>query len=88
MLELSTENILLRKLRLAFLKIDDPRALHEPFVRKNRAVLDTFLTPVLFLRYGRASLERLVEKYSLVLVTGSRKTKMEEVTERLKKLFP
>ena len=61
MLELSTENILLRKLRLAFLKIDDPRALHEPFVRKNRAVLDTFLTPVLFLRYGRASLERLVE---------------------------
>lgn len=27
------------ELRLAFLKIDDPRSLHEPFVRKNRAVL-------------------------------------------------
>lgn len=32
------------ELRLAFLKIDDPRSLHEPFVRKNRAVLDTFLS--------------------------------------------
>ncbi len=31
------------ELRLAFLKIDDPRALHEPFVRKNRAVLMTLL---------------------------------------------
>ncbi|MFE6997887.1 GntR family transcriptional regulator [Microbacterium sp. NPDC057659] len=31
------------ELRLAFLEIDDPRALHEPFVRKNRAVLDAFL---------------------------------------------
>lgn len=28
------------ELRLVFLEIDDPRALHEPFVRKNRAVLD------------------------------------------------
>jgi len=27
------------ELRLVFLEIDDPRALHEPFVRKNRAVL-------------------------------------------------
>ena len=32
------------ELRLVFLKIDDPRSLHEPFVRKNRAVLDAFLT--------------------------------------------
>ncbi|MFS6530535.1 GntR family transcriptional regulator [Microbacterium aurugineum] len=31
------------ELRLVFLKIDDPRSLHEPFVRKNRAVLDAFL---------------------------------------------
>lgn len=28
------------ELRLAFLEIDDPRALHEPFVRKNHAVLE------------------------------------------------
>lgn len=31
------------ELRLAFLEIDDPRALHEPFVRKNRLVLTAFL---------------------------------------------
>lgn len=31
------------ELRLAFLEIDDPRALHEPFVRKNRAVLKALL---------------------------------------------
>jgi DNA-binding GntR family transcriptional regulator len=31
------------ELRLAFLEIDDPRALHEPFVRKNRAVLQALL---------------------------------------------
>lgn len=31
------------ELRLAFLEIDDPRALHEPFVRKNRVVLSTLL---------------------------------------------
>lgn len=31
------------ELRLVFLEIDDPRALHEPFVRKNRAVLDALL---------------------------------------------
>lgn len=32
------------ELRLVFLEIDDPRSLHEPFVRKNRAVLDALLT--------------------------------------------
>ena len=32
------------ELRLAFLEIDDPRALHEPFVRRNRSVLDAFLS--------------------------------------------
>lgn len=32
------------ELRLVFLELDDPRALHEPFVRKNRAVLDALLT--------------------------------------------
>ncbi|WP_309128846.1 GntR family transcriptional regulator [Microbacterium sp.] len=31
------------ELRLVFLEIDDPRALHEPFVRKNRLVLTTLL---------------------------------------------
>lgn len=31
------------ELRLVFLEIDDPRALHEPFVRKNRAVLEALL---------------------------------------------
>lgn len=31
------------ELRLAFLEIDDPRSLHEPFVRRNRAVLTAFL---------------------------------------------
>lgn len=31
------------ELRLAFLKIDDPRSLHEPFVRKNRAVLTALI---------------------------------------------
>lgn len=31
------------ELRLAFLEIDDPRALHEPFVRKNRIVLTALL---------------------------------------------
>lgn len=31
------------ELRLAFLTIDDPRSLHEPFVRRNRAVLTAFL---------------------------------------------
>ncbi|MGW9628771.1 GntR family transcriptional regulator [Microbacterium sp. NPDC055521] len=31
------------ELRLVFLEIDDPRALHEPFVRRNRAVLNTLL---------------------------------------------
>ncbi|QTX04354.1 GntR family transcriptional regulator [Agromyces archimandritae] len=31
------------ELRLVFLEIDDPRALHEPFVRRNRAVVDTLL---------------------------------------------
>ncbi|MFD5213809.1 GntR family transcriptional regulator [Microbacterium sp. NPDC058345] len=31
------------ELRLVFLEIDDPRALHEPFVRKNRAVLTALL---------------------------------------------
>ncbi|MGV2984922.1 GntR family transcriptional regulator [Microbacterium sp. AGC85] len=31
------------ELRLVFLEIDDPRALHEPFVRKNRVVLKTLL---------------------------------------------
>ncbi|WP_194421353.1 GntR family transcriptional regulator [Microbacterium abyssi] len=32
------------ELRLVFLEIDDPRALHEPFVRRNRIVLDALLT--------------------------------------------
>lgn len=32
------------EMRLVFLELDDPRALHEPFVRKNRAVLDALLT--------------------------------------------
>lgn len=32
------------ELRLAFLEIDDPRSLHEPFVRQNRAVFDTLQT--------------------------------------------
>ena len=31
------------ELRLAFLEIDDRRALHEPFVRRNRSVLTAFL---------------------------------------------
>lgn len=31
------------ELRLVFLEIDDPRALHEPFVRKNRIVLRSLL---------------------------------------------
>jgi DNA-binding GntR family transcriptional regulator len=31
------------ELRLAFLEIDDPRSLHEPFVRKNRAILTALL---------------------------------------------
>lgn len=31
------------ELRLVFLEIDDPRALHEPFVRKNRMVLKALL---------------------------------------------
>lgn len=31
------------ELRLVFLEIDDPRALHEPFVRRNRGVLNTLL---------------------------------------------
>lgn len=31
------------ELRLVFLEIDDPRALHEPFVRKNRVVLEALL---------------------------------------------
>ncbi|MGM7667844.1 GntR family transcriptional regulator [Microbacterium sp. A93] len=31
------------ELRLVFLEIDDPRALHEPFVRKNRVVLAALL---------------------------------------------
>lgn len=31
------------ELRLVFLEIDDPRALHEPFVRKNRVVLKALL---------------------------------------------
>ncbi|MCK3768817.1 GntR family transcriptional regulator [Microbacterium aerolatum] len=31
------------ELRLVFLEIDAPRALHEPFVRKNRIVLDALL---------------------------------------------
>ena len=31
------------ELRLVFLKLDDPRALHEPFVRKNRAVLTALI---------------------------------------------
>jgi len=31
------------ELRLVFLEIDDPRALHEPFVSKNRAVLEALL---------------------------------------------
>lgn len=31
------------ELRLVFLEIDDPRSLHEPFVRKNRGVLDALL---------------------------------------------
>ena len=54
------------ELRLAFLKIDDPRALHEPFVRKNRAVLDTFLTRGA--EAGAAELERyLVQSERVVL---------------------
>lgn len=32
------------ELRLVFLEIDDPRALHEPFVRRNRIVLDALLS--------------------------------------------
>ncbi|WP_454150888.1 GntR family transcriptional regulator [Microbacterium lacticum] len=31
------------ELRLVFLEIDDPRALHEPFVRRNRLVLEALL---------------------------------------------
>lgn len=45
------------ELRLAFLEIDDPRVLHEPFVRKNRAVLTAFLE-----RGARAGAEEL-ERY-------------------------
>ncbi|UJP09260.1 GntR family transcriptional regulator [Microbacterium sp. KUDC0406] len=45
------------ELRLAFLEIDDPRALHEPFVRKNRAVLDAFL------RRGPEEAAEELEKY-------------------------
>jgi hypothetical protein len=47
-------------------KIDDPRSLHEPFVRKNRAVLDTFLTRGA--EEGAAELERyLVQSERVVL---------------------
>lgn len=54
------------ELRLAFLKIDDPRSLHEPFVRKNRAVLDTFLSRGA--QAGAAELERyLVQSERVVL---------------------
>lgn len=45
------------ELRLAFLKIDDPRALHEPFVRKNRAVLAALL------ERGPASAADELERY-------------------------
>ena len=47
------------ELRLAFLEIDDPRALHEPFVRKNRAVLTAFLAD------GPEAGVRELEKYLL-----------------------
>lgn len=54
------------ELRLAFLKIDDPRSLHEPFVRKNRAVLDAFLTQGA--AAGATELERyLVQSERVVL---------------------
>lgn len=47
----------LAELRLAFHVVDDPRALHEPYLRRNREILDA-------LRTGeRASAERLLARY-------------------------
>ncbi|WP_052499005.1 GntR family transcriptional regulator [Streptomyces vietnamensis] len=47
----------LAELRLAFHVVDDPRALHEPYLRRNREILDA-------LRAGeRASAERLLARY-------------------------
>ncbi|WP_093877153.1 GntR family transcriptional regulator [Streptomyces sp. TLI_105] len=47
----------LAELRLAFHVVDDPRALHEPYLRRNREILDA-------LRVGeRASAERLLARY-------------------------
>ncbi|MFF9851831.1 GntR family transcriptional regulator [Streptomyces litmocidini] len=47
----------LAELRLAFHVVDDPRALHEPYIRRNREILDA-------LRAGeRASAERLLARY-------------------------
>ncbi|MEV7570969.1 GntR family transcriptional regulator [Streptomyces tanashiensis] len=47
----------LAELRLAFHVVDDPHALHEPYLRRNREILDA-------LRAGeRASAERLLARY-------------------------
>ncbi|MFV0130944.1 GntR family transcriptional regulator [Streptomyces sp. HMX112] len=47
----------LAELRLAFHMVDDPRALHEPYLARNRAILDT-------LRAGdRTEAERLLAEY-------------------------
>jgi DNA-binding GntR family transcriptional regulator len=45
------------ELRLVFLEIDDPRALHEPFVRKNRLVLGSLL------EHGPAAAAEELERY-------------------------
>ncbi|WP_417554893.1 GntR family transcriptional regulator [Microbacterium sp.] len=45
------------ELRLVFLEIDDPRALHEPFVRKNRTVLTALL------EHGPAAAADELERY-------------------------
>lgn len=45
------------ELRLVFLEIDDPRALHEPFVRKNRVVLAALL------EHGPAAAADELERY-------------------------
>jgi DNA-binding GntR family transcriptional regulator len=45
------------ELRLVFLEIDDPRALHEPFVRKNRAVLEALVND------GPRAAAKVLEEY-------------------------
>ncbi len=47
----------LAELRLAFHVVDDPRALHEPYLRRNREILDALCAG------ERASAERLLARY-------------------------